>query len=160
MIMGSLLRRDFTGVAKAEAKYDPRMLAASLFFDPVFIDRSDPGPVARRARQARSSGSSVRHLDHDLPGGHPDADARSRAAFKKGAFHMAMQAGVPIVPVVIRNAGELMGPRALRDPARDRRRLRARADRHQRAGRVEDLDTDRPRRAPAASSTPWRSGRR
>ena len=29
--------------------------------------------------------------------------------FKKGAFHMAMQAGVPIVPVVIRNAGEIMG---------------------------------------------------
>ena len=28
--------------------------------------------------------------------------------FKKGAFHVAMQAGVPIVPVVIRNAGELM----------------------------------------------------
>jgi putative phosphoserine phosphatase/1-acylglycerol-3-phosphate O-acyltransferase len=27
------------------------------------------------------------------------------ARFKKGAFHMAMQAGVPIVPVVIRNAG-------------------------------------------------------
>src|SRR4029453_18458479 len=26
--------------------------------------------------------------------------------FKKGAFHLAMQAGVPIVPVVIRNAGE------------------------------------------------------
>jgi putative phosphoserine phosphatase/1-acylglycerol-3-phosphate O-acyltransferase len=28
--------------------------------------------------------------------------------FKKGAFHMAMQGGVPIVPVVIRNAGELL----------------------------------------------------
>ena len=28
--------------------------------------------------------------------------------FKKGAFHVAMQAGVPLVPVVIRNAGELM----------------------------------------------------
>ncbi len=28
--------------------------------------------------------------------------------FKKGAFHIAMQAGVPIVPVVIRNAGEIM----------------------------------------------------
>jgi 1-acyl-sn-glycerol-3-phosphate acyltransferase len=28
--------------------------------------------------------------------------------FKKGAFHLAMQAGVPVVPVVIRNAGELM----------------------------------------------------
>ncbi len=28
--------------------------------------------------------------------------------FKKGAFHVAMQAGVPIVPIVIRNSGELM----------------------------------------------------
>ena len=28
--------------------------------------------------------------------------------FKKGAFHVAMQAEVPIVPIVIRNAGELM----------------------------------------------------
>ena len=28
--------------------------------------------------------------------------------FKKGAFHLAMQAQVPMVPVVIRNAGEIM----------------------------------------------------
>jgi putative phosphoserine phosphatase/1-acylglycerol-3-phosphate O-acyltransferase len=27
--------------------------------------------------------------------------------FKKGAFHLAMQAGVPVVPIVIRNAGQL-----------------------------------------------------
>jgi putative phosphoserine phosphatase/1-acylglycerol-3-phosphate O-acyltransferase len=30
--------------------------------------------------------------------------------FKKGPFHMAMQGGVPVVPVVIRNAGEIMAP--------------------------------------------------
>ena len=30
--------------------------------------------------------------------------------FKKGAFRMAMQTGVPIVPIVIRNA-DLVGPR-------------------------------------------------
>jgi putative phosphoserine phosphatase/1-acylglycerol-3-phosphate O-acyltransferase len=29
------------------------------------------------------------------------------APFKKGAFHMAIQGQVPIVPIVIRNAGEL-----------------------------------------------------
>jgi 1-acyl-sn-glycerol-3-phosphate acyltransferase len=28
--------------------------------------------------------------------------------FKKGAFHIAMQAEVPIVPIVIRNAGDVM----------------------------------------------------
>ena len=28
--------------------------------------------------------------------------------FKKGAFHLAMQAGVPIVPIVIHNAGDVM----------------------------------------------------
>ena len=28
--------------------------------------------------------------------------------FKKGAFRMAMEAGVPVVPVVLRNSGELM----------------------------------------------------
>ncbi len=27
--------------------------------------------------------------------------------FKKGAFHLAMQAGVPIIPIVIRNAGDV-----------------------------------------------------
>jgi putative phosphoserine phosphatase/1-acylglycerol-3-phosphate O-acyltransferase len=28
--------------------------------------------------------------------------------FKKGAFHIAMQAGVPMVPIVMRNVGEVM----------------------------------------------------
>jgi putative phosphoserine phosphatase/1-acylglycerol-3-phosphate O-acyltransferase len=28
--------------------------------------------------------------------------------FRKGAFHIAMRAGVPMVPIVIRNAGEVM----------------------------------------------------
>ena len=30
------------------------------------------------------------------------------APFKKGAFHLAMKAGVPMVPIVIRNSGDVM----------------------------------------------------
>ncbi|MEL6853413.1 MAG: lysophospholipid acyltransferase family protein, partial [Bacteroidota bacterium] len=43
----------------------------------------------------------------------------SLGSFKKGAFHMAMQAGVPIVPVVIRNAHDAMprGSNVLRSVA-------------------------------------------
>jgi putative phosphoserine phosphatase/1-acylglycerol-3-phosphate O-acyltransferase len=32
--------------------------------------------------------------------------------FKKGAFHLALQAGVPMVPIVIRNSGEVMWARS------------------------------------------------
>ncbi|MGH3433929.1 MAG: lysophospholipid acyltransferase family protein, partial [Thermocrispum sp.] len=34
------------------------------------------------------------------------------APFRKGAFHLAMQAGVPLVPIVLRNTGELMWRRS------------------------------------------------
>ena len=51
--------------------------------------------------------------------------------FKKGAFHMARQAGVPVVPMVIRNAGEVMG-------ATTRRCARHRPGRGAAAGRRQD----------------------
>jgi lysophosphatidate acyltransferase len=34
--------------------------------------------------------------------------------FKKGAFHLAVKAGVPIVPVVTENYSHVMSPRNLR----------------------------------------------
>ena len=33
--------------------------------------------------------------------------------FKKGPFHMAMQAGVPVVPIVMRNCGEIMAAHSM-----------------------------------------------
>ena len=63
--------------------------------------------------------------------------------FKKGAFHIAMQAGVPMVPIVIRDAGEVHVARAQTLRRGHRRGRRAAAGRHL---RLERGDHERPRR--------------
>ena len=111
VIMGALLRRDITGVAKAEARRDPRMLLATLLLDPVFIDRSN-STQSRAAldalRDRVRSGTSIMIFPEGTRMPTPEP-----GPFKKGAFHMAMQVGVPIVPVVFRNAGALLAPHSL-----------------------------------------------
>jgi putative phosphoserine phosphatase/1-acylglycerol-3-phosphate O-acyltransferase len=106
LVLGSLLRRDFTGIAKKEASRDPRFAPIGALLDVVYIDRANSAgarqalePVVERLR----SGTSLAIA----PEGTRTPTPRLRP-FKKGAFHIAMQAGVPIVPIVLRNAGQLM----------------------------------------------------
>ena len=40
-VLGRLLERDFTVVAKKEARWDPRAVVGSVVIDPAYIDRSD-----------------------------------------------------------------------------------------------------------------------
>ncbi|WP_446664361.1 HAD-IB family hydrolase [Flexivirga sp. B27] len=111
VVVGALLKRDFTVVAKKEARFDPRALAGSLLLNPVYIDRSNSAearaaldPVVDRIR----SGTSLMIFPE---GTRSPTGALGR--FKKGAFHMAIRAGVPIVPIVLRNTGELLGKHSL-----------------------------------------------
>ena len=67
----------------------------------VFVDRADTGkaiealqPAVEALRQGRSLAIAPEGTRSPTP---------KLGRFKKGAFHMAMQAGVPIVPVVFRN---------------------------------------------------------
>lgn len=105
-VLGSLLERDFTVVAKQEARFDPRAMIGSLVVDPAYIDRS----TSSSAREALAgvvdrirSGTSLMIFPEGTR-----APTPVLGPFRKGAFHMAAQAGVPIVPVVLRNTGELM----------------------------------------------------
>lgn len=105
-VLGALLEKDFTIVAKKEARWDPRAMVGSLVVDPAYIDRSN----SASAREALSgvvervrSGTSLMIFPEGTRSATPVL-----GPFRKGAFHIAAQAGVPVVPVVLRNTGELM----------------------------------------------------
>jgi putative phosphoserine phosphatase/1-acylglycerol-3-phosphate O-acyltransferase len=110
-VIGSLIRRDLTGVAKQEAARDPRFAPIGYVVDIVYVDRSNSGqaraalePAVERLKTGTSIAIAPEGTRSPTPRLGP---------FKKGAFHLAMQAGVPIVPVVIRNAGDVMWRRSL-----------------------------------------------
>jgi putative phosphoserine phosphatase/1-acylglycerol-3-phosphate O-acyltransferase len=105
-VIGSLLRRDITGVAKKEAARDPRFAPIGLLVDVAYVERGNTGqaktalqPVVERLRDGVSIAIAPEGTRSPTP---------RLGRFKKGAFHMAMQGGVPIVPIVIRNAGDVM----------------------------------------------------
>ncbi len=105
MILAKLLRQDAVGIAKKELEYSPLgpvFKAAGM----IFIDRSNREKAIeamKPAVDALRNGTSIglapegtRSYDYTL------------GKFKKGAFHLAMQAKVPIVPIVIKNAHDAM----------------------------------------------------
>ncbi|WP_296324032.1 HAD-IB family hydrolase [Winogradskyella sp.] len=100
-IILKLLRHDITGVAKKELEYSPigpvfKALGA------IFIDRSNKEKAIKslaKAAEVLKGGTSVAIAPEGTRSG-----SKTLGKFKKGAFHLAMKAGVPIVPIVIKNA--------------------------------------------------------
>jgi putative phosphoserine phosphatase/1-acylglycerol-3-phosphate O-acyltransferase len=118
-ILMKLLREDVTGVAKKEVASQPGFGQFARFANMAFVDRGNASqamsvlePVVRRLNEGYSIAISPEGTRSATP---------AVGEFKKGAFHMAMQGGVPIVPIVIRNAGELLwrGSKVMRSGAVD-----------------------------------------
>ncbi|WP_072689585.1 HAD-IB family hydrolase [Rhodococcus marinonascens] len=106
LIIGSVIRRDVTGVAKKEAARDPRFIPVGALLDVAYVDRAN----STQARTALQPAVEKLHSGISIaiaPEGTRSPTPRL-GKFKKGGFHLAMQAGVPIVPIVIHNAGERM----------------------------------------------------
>jgi putative phosphoserine phosphatase/1-acylglycerol-3-phosphate O-acyltransferase len=102
LIMARLVRRDAVGVAKEELRTTPVVGQLLELAGTVFIDRGDRAKAIEAmqpAIEATQQGLSILIA----PEGTRSA-TRRLGPFKKGAFRMAMAAGVPIVPVVICNA--------------------------------------------------------
>jgi putative phosphoserine phosphatase / 1-acylglycerol-3-phosphate O-acyltransferase len=101
-IAGALVGDNWTGVAKKELESDPIVGTIGKMLDAAFIDRDD-------SRTAVDGLHKIEELAKDglsiiiAPEG-TRLDTTEVGAFKKGPFRIAMAAGIPIVPVVIRNA--------------------------------------------------------
>ena len=72
----------------------------------VFIDRSDRIAAIETMKPLVHALKEERKSLVIAPEG-TRAPTRKLGAFKKGGFHMAMQSGVPIVPVVIHNSHDI-----------------------------------------------------
>ena len=106
MVTSRVVQRGFSVVAKAEVKQIPVLGQLLTLADVAFVDRSNTSKAISAMQPAvdklRSGVSMVM-----APEGTRSLSPRI-GAFKKGGFHLARDAGVPIVPIVIRNAGEIM----------------------------------------------------
>ena len=106
LILARLLRGGFTGVAKKELANSPGFGLMFRLADVAFVDRGNTAQAYQAlepAVQKLRDGISLVIAPEGTRSATP-----ALGPFKKGAFHVAMQAGVPIVPIVIRNSGELM----------------------------------------------------
>ena len=102
LLLCKLLRRDIVGVAKQELRRVPLLGALLEFAGTVFVDRGDRKSAIEAlepAVEALRGGTSL----VIAPEGTRIPTPRL-APFKRGAFHMAQRAGVPVIPIVFRNA--------------------------------------------------------
>jgi putative phosphoserine phosphatase/1-acylglycerol-3-phosphate O-acyltransferase len=106
VICARLLRRDIAGIGKKEIRKMPVIGRVLEMGGVVLIDRENAASAIEAMQPLvdamKKEGKSVVLS----PEGTRTVSPRLNP-FKKGAFHLAMQAGVPIVPIVIRNAGDV-----------------------------------------------------
>jgi len=106
ILLMALLRRDVTAVAKKELAANPIVRLAGSLADAVFIDRADRAGAVASLRplveDALLRGKSLAVA----PEGTRSGSGRL-GPFKKGAFRLAMAGGVPVVPIVFRNANDV-----------------------------------------------------
>ena len=106
LILAKLIRKDMGGIGKQEIKKIPVIGWLMEYAGTVFIDRKNTtGAIAAMqplVEAITKDGKSI----CIAPEGTRTVTPKL-GPFKKGAFHLAIQAGVPIVPIVIHNAGDV-----------------------------------------------------
>lgn len=103
IVLANLLRRDLAGVGKKEIGQIPIMGKIFEYAGTVLIDRENSSSAVEAMKPLvdviQKEGRSVCIAPEGTR-----STSTNLGRFKKGAFHLAKQAGVPIVPIVIHNA--------------------------------------------------------
>src|ERR1700689_1162856 len=102
IISGALIRDNWVAVAKKELERDPIMGPLGKLLDGVFIDRDDAVAALETmhtVEERAKNGLSILMAPEGTR-----LDTTEVGPFKKGPFRIAMAVGIPIVPIVIRNA--------------------------------------------------------
>ena len=102
VITAALVRDNWISVGKRELEKDPIAGALGKLTEMVFIDRDDAAAAVESLQEVEER--AKRGLSVVIAPEGTRVDTTGVGPFKKGPFRLAMAAGIPIVPVIIRNA--------------------------------------------------------
>ncbi|MBX2848799.1 MAG: HAD-IB family hydrolase [Acidiferrobacterales bacterium] len=103
IILPALLRRDVVGVGKKEIGDVPVFGKIMQYVGIVLIDRENSASAVEAMKPLVDTMLKEGRSVCIAPEG-TRSTSTHLGRFKKGAFHLAMQAGVPVVPIVIHNS--------------------------------------------------------
>jgi putative phosphoserine phosphatase/1-acylglycerol-3-phosphate O-acyltransferase len=106
VIMAKLIRKDMGGIGKQEIRDIPVLGKVMEMAGTVFVDRKNTADAIKAMEPLVEAITQDGRSICIAPEGTRTLSPKL-GPFKKGAFHLAMQAGVPIVPIVIHNAGDV-----------------------------------------------------
>ncbi len=107
IIASALVGHDFTGVAKKDLEKNPFLGPIGKAMDMAFLERGDTAASVAELKKVQEL--PLKGLSIIMAPEGTRLDTTTVGQFKKGAFRMAMAAGIPIVPIIIRNAEDIAG---------------------------------------------------
>lgn len=105
-LVNRVIPRNLHFIAKEELRHKPFVGGAIKAMDMIFVDRSNRSKAIKSLQEAAIRVKEGRNIIA-FPEGTRSRDGKFKP-FKKGLFHLAIQSGVPLVPVVISGAYELV----------------------------------------------------
>lgn len=104
LYLGRIFPKQASIMAKKELKWSPLLGQYMTLSGAVFVDRKNSKDALQSLARAGEEMKSKRVSLWVFPEGtRSSSEVPNLLPFKKGAFHLAVQAGVPIVPIVCEN---------------------------------------------------------